>query len=130
MKLTYGKCINCGKKIPFENFVCENCYHIYFMRVREYLEKHPLSDMLEIKKGTNLPQELINLFYENGDIEEAKVQMNNIKEQELASIEQDNKHMNKLKLAMELQQEIKSDSVHKVVEVKPMMRFLKSNTKK
>ena len=131
MKLTYGKCINCGKRIKFENFVCENCYHIYFMRVKEYLEKYPLADMKTLQKGTNLPMQLINLFYENGDIEKYINELNGIKEEEVAAKEEEQSREDRLRLALQLQQGIINDTNgQKVVEAKAKMRFLQNNNKK
>ena len=69
MKITFGRCMNCGKRIEQSEFVCDRCYAIYFLRVKEVLDKKPDCSLDELKRKTELPTILLDKYYENGDIQ-------------------------------------------------------------
>lgn len=80
----YCKCINCGRTITNTNLedktgyklsedsaVCDKCYFIYFNKVRDFLYEHPGADIKTIHQKTGVRIRLIELFYEEGALEEA-----------------------------------------------------------
>ena len=128
MIIKYGKCMNCGKNISFKEFVCKTCYMIYFQRVREYLYKHPLANINDLRKATKLPMELLNLYYKNGDIQKVVDEIEEKKQIEIKNNESKLEDNKKLQLINELEKQI--NTTHKVVDSTPRMRFLKDNHKR
>lgn len=74
----YKKCAVCGKMFiqVRQSDVCPDCLHSemeLFKRVREFLDKNPGSGVVEISKVTEIPENIIVKWVDEGRLEKTKM---------------------------------------------------------
>lgn len=78
--MNLGKCFRCGMLISYKDYpICKDCNNIIYKKIKDYIMTNGKKSIEELHKELGLPIDLLETYYESGDLyisEESKKELN------------------------------------------------------